>query len=80
MKRLCLVCLFVLSACTTERVIYQRVTVPSWLTDLPDAPTIDPQTADSVEVGHFIIDLDRYARFLRARITTIKDVYGAADD
>lgn len=78
-KAMLIVACFFATACA-PRVVYQRVTVPPWLTDLPDRPTIDPRDADTVEVGHFIISLDEYAKTLRAKLVTIKTLYGGKDD
>lgn len=64
-----------LSGCAPH-VVYHRVGVPRYLTDMPAKPTINPKTATVEDTALFIIDLHTDAQMCRQRLAIIQEHYG----
>lgn len=70
-----LLCLSPLLGCA-DRVEYRTVTVPAFLTALPQKPNIDADKATATEAALFIIELNADDEQLRHQLKLIKQYYG----
>lgn len=64
-----------LYGCSSSKIGYRTIAIPSYLTQMPAKPTINYREATAKDTAFFIIDLNADAKMCRQRLDIIRDTY-----